>query len=174
MRRHPGRRPSRGRQLGITYLLLLSFVVVMGLALAAAATVWHTDARREKERELLFIGKQFRDALRSYASEGAPPQYPESLEQLVLDERVPVVRRHLRRIYADPLTGSAEWGLIRRGGRIIGVYSLAEGTPLLQAGFPEDWQQFAAAQAYADWRFQAEATAAEAPGAPGAPEAPGR
>lgn len=139
--------------------MLMVLVTIMGFGLAAVGTYWHTVSQREKERELLFVGLQFRDALRSYAEKTpGKQQYPESLEQLLLDERTPALQRHLRRIYIDPLTGSDEWGLIRRAGRIIGVYSRARGTPLISAGFPEELKQFADAKRYADWRFQVEAT----------------
>lgn len=144
-------------QTGVTYLMLLALVFLLGLGLAAVATYWQTIAQREKERELLFIGQQFRTALLSYA--GSSKQYPESLEQLVLDDRAPNIRRHLRRIYIDPLTGKSDWGLIRRDGRIIGVYSLAVGSPLIRDGFPKELVNFSDAASYEDWRFQAEATA---------------
>ena len=35
----------------------------MGVALAGTGMVWHTQVRREKERELLFVGNQFRRAI---------------------------------------------------------------------------------------------------------------
>jgi type II secretory pathway pseudopilin PulG len=153
----PSARPRAARrQAGVTYLMLLALVFLMGLGLAGVAAYWQTTAQREKEKELLFIGQQFRSALVSYAA--SAKQYPEALEQLLNDERSPTVRRHLRRIYADPLTGKADWGLIRRGGRIIGVYSLAPGSPLIRDGFPKELTDFARAEGYGDWRFQAEAS----------------
>jgi len=32
----------------------------MGVALAALGTMWHTASQREKERDLLFVGDQYR------------------------------------------------------------------------------------------------------------------
>lgn len=142
----------------------------MGLALARVGEVWRTNAQRERERELLFVGEQFRDALRAYAAFGQGPQrYPQNLEQLLLDDRLPSVSRHLRRIYFDPMTGKAQWGLVRRDGRIVGVHSLSSAVPLQRAGFPAEIAEFASAETYADWRFLAEAT----PKAPGTPAATG-
>lgn len=156
---------SGNAQSGLTYLVMLFIVVMMGIALSSAATIWHTAAKRDKERELLFIGEQFRNALLSYAGKKSATdvmqggaQYPTSLDQLLRDDRVPTIRRHLRKIFVDPLTGKAEWGLIRRDGKIIGIYSLAQGKPLMQANFPETFRQFADARSYAQWRFSAEPT----------------
>ena len=64
-----------------------------------------TAAQREREQELLFVGSQFRNAFMSYY--GATPAgraLPAFLEDLVEDNRFPVPRRHLRRVYADPMT----------------------------------------------------------------------
>ena len=53
-------------QRGFTYLGLLMFVIISGIALSSTGQVWHAEAQREKERELLFIGEQFRKAIGSY------------------------------------------------------------------------------------------------------------
>ena len=125
---HPGRAHAVGwhrpPQAGFALLALLLIVALSGLALASAAQVWSTASRRDKEVELLRMGMEFRDAIRSYviSSPGAQ-QFPTRLEDLLLDPRFPSVKRHLRRIYADPLTGVPDWGLIRSGDAIIGVHS---------------------------------------------------
>jgi len=148
-----GERLHAGAQPGFALMALLLIVAVSGLALAAAAQVWSTTSRRDKEDELLRIGAEFRQAIRSYAlSSPGAQQYPQRLEDLVLDPRFPNVKRHLRRIYADPLTGEAQWGLVKAGDAIIGVHSLASGSPLKTAldpelGIAED------AQTYEAWIF---------------------
>src|SRR5690349_4910041 len=113
---------------GFTYLGLLFFMAVMGAGLGAVGEVWHTVAKRDKEQELLFIGEQFKIALKRYQQRSANDnQLPKQLEDLLLDPRFPNVQRHLRRIYLDPMTGTAEWGLIKRpDGGIFGVYSPLE------------------------------------------------
>jgi type II secretory pathway pseudopilin PulG len=145
---------SRGAD-GFTYLGLLFFVAILGFALASVAFVWHTYSKREKEAELLFIGDEFRRAIESYrtSSPGAP-QYPASLDELLLDPRFPVVKRHLRRVYPDPLTGETEWGLVKQpDDRIVGVHSLSEQVPKKTHGFPPEYAQFAKAASYQDWKF---------------------
>jgi hypothetical protein len=51
------------------------------------------------------------------------------------------------------MTGRAEWGLLRVGGRIVGVHSLSEAQPIKQAGFDDDDQSFAHSERYRDWVF---------------------
>lgn len=133
--------------------MLLIFVI--GIGLAKAGMVWQTEVQREREKELLFIGEQYAMAIASYY-ENTPSglkQYPASLEDLLQDNRFPVVRRHLRKLYSDPITGGEEWGLIKEQGRITGVYSLSRAQPLKQAGFPDKFADFSKAGNYQDWQF---------------------
>lgn len=149
--------PPRHRAAGYTYLMLLFAVAAMGLVAAGAAETWGTLAQRERERELLFVGNQFREALRRYAeaTPDAAPRQPARLEDLLQDARFPGVRRYLRRLYADPLTGQADWVLLRQGERIVGLHSRAEGRPLKQDGFDKRDEDFVGAASYADWKFVA-------------------
>ena len=142
---------------GFTYVWVLLAVAFMAAGLAAVAEVAATAMRRDKEAELLFVGDQFARAIVLYrASSPGSPQYPQRLEDLLADKRVPNMRRHLRRVYADPMTGSADWGLVRGpGGGIVGVYSRATTRPLKTANFPKGYEPFANAASYAEWRFVA-------------------
>lgn len=140
---------------GFTYIGLLIFIALMGIALAETGVIWHTEMRREKERELLFVGDQFRRAIGMYyeRSPGAK-QYPKALEDLLLDRRYPNTQRYLRRLYADPVGGTSEWGLVRGpDGGIVGVHSLSEAEPLKRAGFPLKYEEFEDASSYTGWRF---------------------
>lgn len=144
---------------GFTYIGLLIAVAFIGVALAAVGTVWSQTRQREKERELLFVGGQFRQAIDQYY-ENPPPgrikQFPKKLEDLLQDDRVPFARRYLRRIYPDPMTGSAEWGLLRGGDNsIVGVYSLSDGVPLKTANFDIADAALAEKQHYYEWHFVA-------------------
>lgn len=146
---------TRARLRGFAYLWLLFFVAAMGASLAAGGVVWEVRVRREKERDLLAIGAEMRRAIADYyrLTPQAAKELPQRLEDLVEDKRGPALRRHLRRVYADPLTGRAEWGLVLLEGRVLGVYSLAPGTPVMRGGFDESDQAFNGASRYADWRF---------------------
>ena len=152
---------------GFTYLGVLFAVVVLGIGLASIGTIWTTYAKREKEADLLFAGEQFRSALMRYqlANSTVGDGYPKTLEMLLEDPNAPNVRRFLRRIYVDPMTGKAEWGLLRGpGGGIIGVYSLSQATPIKTANFPDYLTANEAAKSYTDWKFVAPvASAAQIP-----------
>ena len=144
------------RQDGFTYFVVLFAVVLVGLAAAAAGSVWQTVRQREKEAELLAVGHEFRVAIARYvqSTPGGVRQYPRQLEDLVRDPRVPGTARHLRRIYPDPLTGRAEWGLVRApDGGVMGVHSLSGAAPRKRAGFARRDEAFADAATHADWVF---------------------
>lgn len=156
----PKRRPAR--QSGFAYVLLLIAVSVIGVATASSISLGSTMARRGAEEQLLAIGAEYEQALRSYgglpvsAVSASPGRGPRALEELLKDPRAPEVRRHLRKVYADPLTGKAEWGLIRDElGTIVGIYSLAGGAPIKQSGFEARWKDFQNAATYKDWVFGA-------------------
>lgn len=156
---------------GFTYIGLLVVVVLMGVALAAVSQVWDTTSKRERERELLFVGNQFRQAIGRYydASPGAK-QFPHQLEELLEDKRFPVTKRHLRKLFFDPMTAKQEWGVLRNGEQIFGVYSLSKDKPLKIAQFQESDAAFADAASYADWKFAYNPAAAETPAMPSAPQ----
>jgi type II secretory pathway pseudopilin PulG len=141
---------------GFTYIGLLIMLVIIGVTLASAGVVWHTAVQRDKERELLFAGDQFRQAIGRYyiATDGPAKQYPLTLDDLLRDPRQPSTVRHLRKLYVDPITGSAEWGLLKgRDDRIVGVFSLSEQRPLKQGNFRGADQIFAEKEKYSDWQF---------------------
>jgi type II secretory pathway pseudopilin PulG len=150
------------RQGGFTYLGLLFAIAFLGLLTASAGEVWHVASQRDREEELLFVGQQFSNALASYraATPVEPKQFPRRLEDLLEDRRGPTMRRHLRKIFVDPMTGGTEWGLVKVGDGITGVYSLAEGRPLKRANFSSEGASFSNANSYRDWRFLATADSA--------------
>jgi type II secretory pathway pseudopilin PulG len=114
----------RGRRRGFSYLVLLFWIAISGVVLAALGQSWSLDARRAREKELAFRGREYALALGSYSA--AQGKYPEQLSDLLEDRGKGDLKRHLRRLYPDPITGSGEWGLERddKGG-IVAVYSLS-------------------------------------------------
>jgi type II secretory pathway pseudopilin PulG len=158
---------SAGKQRGFTYLGILISVAVIGAGLAAFAELASHAAQREKEAELLFRGNAFRAAIASYYSKES--RYPQSLEQLLEDKRYPMPVRHLRKLYADPMTGEANWGLLEApGGGVMGVHSRSGSRPIKTGNFRLPDQDFEQAESYADWKFfhQPAATPRETPKKP--------
>jgi type II secretory pathway pseudopilin PulG len=142
---------------GFTYIGVLFAVALMGVTLALIATVSSQLQQREKEKQLLFIGKQFMHAIGSYY-ENPPPgkvkQFPKRLEDLVEDNRVAYTQRYLRKIFHDPFTSSNEWGLVKDASNgIVGVYSKSVAKPIKVANFGEGFAQFAGKKHYSDWQF---------------------
>lgn len=146
------------RESGFTLLGILILIAVLGVGMAALGKVWETASRRDKEAQLLFVGEQYRQAIASFwrGSPSGQARLPKSIEELLRDPRYPHTVRHLRRPYPDPVTGQAEWGLVRRDGGIAGVYSLSEAQPYKMAGFDLSNAAFEGAARYADWVFDFE------------------
>lgn len=151
-----GNAMNRGKQTGFTYLAALFMIAILGAVLAATGVVWSTAQQREKERELLLIGQQFREAISQYYehSPGLLKKYPETLNDLLKDERQLATHRYLRKLFIDPMTKLNKWGLVPApGGGIMGVYSLSDGKPLKTENFNEKNQDFAGKGKYSEWRF---------------------
>ena len=162
---------SSTSQKGSIYIWMLFTVTMVGIFLAATGQVWQVKSQREKEKQLLIVGEQFRQAVMSYynSASGGEKKYPKSLEDLLLDKRGPVPERHLRKIFIDPMTKSTEWGLVeepppeessgssvstsRSDLGIIGVYSLSKEGPIKTGNFPDHYATFEEASTYQDWQF---------------------
>jgi len=143
---------SAGRARGFTYLGFLLFVAIAGAGLAAFADIASHTSQREKEAELLFRGDQFRQGIAAYYKK--EQRYPQSLDALLLDKRYPMPVRHLRRLYPDPMTGAADWGLVEApGGGVMGVYSKSDAPPIKTGNFSLKDADFDKAQTYAHWKF---------------------
>lgn len=147
---------SGKRQAGFTYVGLLIAVAVIAAGATAALDAGARLQLRDQEAELLAIGQEFRLALKSYA-EATPvgqPDAPKELGELLRDPRYPAAKRHLRRIYHDPLTGREEWGVERSpDGRIMGIHSLSTSPAFRRTGFPAGMEWFAKAERHDEWIF---------------------
>ncbi len=144
---------SSKRQAGFAYLWTLMLVAFMGVGLTIAADLYATAMRRDKERELLFIGHEFRHALEAYTKANGASQYPLTLEDLLKDPRFPNAKRHLRRLYNDPITGKPDWTPVLQQGRIVGIRSSSTKRPIKQDNFDDDDAGLAKKTRYADWIF---------------------
>lgn len=150
---------KRARQDGFTYLGLIILVTVIGMVGAATLKIDALLQRAAKEEELLEIGAAFSAALQSYAAatpRGQPTQ-PPSLRELLKDPRTPGVRRHLRKIFVDPMTGKDEWGIAYLGGTtgVVAVYSLSQAAPFKVGNFDARFVGFENRQHVSEWRFTA-------------------
>jgi type II secretory pathway pseudopilin PulG len=142
------------RQGGYAYLFLLFTLALLSLAALAAARLDQLAVRRAEEAELRRIGAEYGRALAAYHDAVQPHAYPESLEALLADRRGGIERRHLRKVYFDPVARTREWGLVVDGGQVVGVHSLSESAPIKVAGFAPGEIGFEGATRYADWVFR--------------------
>lgn len=140
-----------GKSGGFAYVALLITLAIVAAGVGAVADIWHTTLRREREKELLFVGNQFREALSRFALRRG--RYPTTLSEM-LGDGSPASPRFLRKVYVDPLSGVEEWGTVSNStGHVVGVYSRFEGEPIKQKGFAERDKAFEGKRKYAEWIF---------------------
>jgi type II secretory pathway pseudopilin PulG len=111
---------------GAIYPILLINIAVIGVATAALAQLWSVQVQREKEEELLFRLGEFRRAIQTYRTDHN--RLPKELGDLLQDRSRLQVRRYLRRIYTDPMTGKADWQLklvVDRTGAVSGIQDVS-------------------------------------------------
>jgi len=159
---------------GVALLTVLFMVAILGLAASLAGQTLGALMQREREAELLWRGLQYQQAIASFyqVKHGAQQMYPTNLEDLLRDPRFPGIVRHLRRLYADPMTGG-EWELVKDPAeKLIGVRSTSDLVPFQQSGFPSGLETLEGKGSYREWEFvfiPAKKTDAAAP----SPVAPG-
>lgn len=149
---------KRISQRGIVYAITLLLSAMVGVFLLAIIQNTQLAMQREKEAQLLYVGSAIATAIKSYRSvaPGLKYEYPVNLEALLADKRFIrwPPRRHLRKIYYDPMTNSKEWGLIYdEDEKIKGVYSLSTKKPIKTSNFPASLQHFNNKVKYSDWKF---------------------
>ncbi|WP_341319532.1 type II secretion system protein [Paraburkholderia sp. IMGN_8] len=132
-------------------LALLIALMLMSIALAGALDVWSLERQREQERQLLFVGDQYRLAILRYYRAGRV--LPASIDDLLDDTRFPTHLHHLRHAYPDPATGKNDWVFMRQGDRFFGIYSSSTDAPIKLAGFPLRYEDFENQKTYGGWRF---------------------
>ncbi|HWT36470.1 MAG TPA: type II secretion system protein [Paraburkholderia sp.] len=136
---------------GIVMLTLLIALMLLSIALMGALDVWSLQRKRETEQQLLFVGNQYRVALLRYYRAGRV--LPASIDELLNDSRFPEPLHHLRRAYADPVTGQNDWVYLYQAGRIAGLHSSSTDAPIKRSRFPRQFEDFEGQQTYAGWQF---------------------
>ncbi|MBC3929998.1 type II secretion system protein [Undibacterium sp. CY21W] len=143
-------------QQGFSYLVALFMVAVLAVVSVRGVEVTVTKERRMKELELLYVGHAYRTAIKNYYDNtpGTAKQFPRDLASLLEDSRTSRLNRHLRKLYADPISGSHNWGIVTApDGGIMGVYSLSTFVPIKVSQFQSEYLHFTNAKTYQDWKF---------------------
>ena len=140
---------------GVTYLMLMFAIVLIGISTTAAAKQWKAMVQRELEADLLSKGIEIQNALALYSSTMKAGRvmpgeiYPQSLADLT---RLP--KPFLRKAYGDPMAHE-EWEYLRAPtGGIMGVRSKSRATPFRKHDFPLAVRHFEGRSSYHDWVFQ--------------------
>jgi len=138
---------------GFTYIAALIMVVIMGIMLGAAGQSMRVIMQREKEKELIFRGLQYRDAVERWCKKGAMPLL--ELDWLLKDPKDPGGKvKDLRKLYKDPVTGG-DWKILKDPNtkEIQGVASTSNEEPFKQGNFPEIIKSFEGKKKYSEWEF---------------------
>src|SRR5713101_8356358 len=141
---------------GVTYLLVMLAVVLIGISVTVAAKQWKAVVQREKEADLLARGIEVQSALAVFSAQQKKGRvvpgeiYPLTLEELT-KQPFPV----LRKAYKDPMTGD-DWEYVRdpATARIKGVRSKSKAEPFKQHNFPPAVRHFEGVTSYYLWVFQ--------------------
>src|SRR2546425_4879219 len=97
---------KRRRDAGFSPAALFFSATAASTVAAAAVPAYQMQAKREREKELMFRGQEYTRAIQKYQRKFGV--YPSSLEQLVQTNGL----RFLRKAYKDPITGK-DFRLIR-------------------------------------------------------------
>lgn len=162
---------------GFTLPVMLIVVALTGLGASKAEISARYRADRDREAELFFRGGEFVRAIRRfYMAEPDPAKrrLPRSLDELEKDPRAAHVR-HIRRVYADPLTGG-EFRLLMTSGAsgsgLAGVASASDRPLLRRVDFGPELPFSAAAARASDLRFEVDLKALAGENAKEAARAP--
>lgn len=152
------RRTGRlSNQSGITFISAIFAVVLIGVMLAMTGQSWHHVMRNEREKELLFRGDQYFQAISSWyrvRHHGVTAMPLKDVKDLLKDPRYLANVRHLRALYTDPVTGK-EFEPVKcaSDGSIIGVKSTSQNEPLQTSFLEGSYKHFNGKKKYSEWLF---------------------
>ncbi|MFW5432782.1 MAG: type II secretion system protein [Methylophilaceae bacterium] len=125
------------KQKGFGYLVMLFIIAVLAVTLTTTYERRDTIVKREKEKQLLFVGSQYSEALTSYYNQSPNGfnELPKNIDELLKDNRFVAIKRHLRKRFVDPITGGDLGLVLDDEGRIAAVYSTSNDSILQTARF---------------------------------------
>jgi type II secretory pathway pseudopilin PulG len=141
---------------GFILLGVLVILVIAGYGISASCIKWSEAVKRDREQELLKVGDHIRRAIGRYYEQTPGPvkQYPPDLQALLNDDRFPMPRHYLRKLYPDPITQQPNWGLLEApSGGVMGVYSLSAARPYKVKNFRPQYRHFENQMHYESWYF---------------------
>ncbi len=137
-------------------------VVIIGIMLGAVGQSMQVIMNREKEKELIFRGLQYRDAIERWndpkKNRGPLKALKDLFELTVSSSANKSEDRLLRKLYKDPITGG-EWkpwpNPPNATQGITGVVSSSNEEPY-KKDFPEALKSFNGKKKYSEWIFKYE------------------
>lgn len=148
-------------------------VVIMGIMLGAVGQSIRVIMQREKEKELIFRGLQYRDAIERWSRKGVPLRDLKDLVEPTVSNNLDRSKdRLLRKLYKDPMTEDGKWKTLPNPPDpiqgIYGVASTSNEKVFKKGNFPEVLKNFEGKEKYSEWEFIYKKTPTGAPGT-GAP-----
>jgi type II secretory pathway pseudopilin PulG len=103
---------ARGSQHGFTLAGLLVILTIMMIFIAyTVPEQWSKVMQREREKQTIFVMKQYARAIADYAAKHGQPT---SMQQ-IKEARLPRIIRGVHGEWVDPMTGKVDWILIPPG-----------------------------------------------------------
>jgi len=109
----PVTRPFRSRSFvvaseGYTLIAIMIFLTLLAIAILAVSPSVSMMMRRDREKELLFRGKQYAQAILNFQKRQG--RFPLNLKELMSTKP-----RSARQLFKEPICNCDDWGLIRVG-----------------------------------------------------------
>lgn len=124
------------REGGFTMVWVLFAMLLLALASQVVFVSASKQALREKALRQKNILTAYQKAIESYrnSSPGIQKNFPMELQDLLVDRRQIQTKRHLRKLYSDPLQpqvpADRAWGIVRNNqGQITSVFSITKDQP---------------------------------------------
>lgn len=121
----------RKSQQGYVLFLMLLFMTLIIIGLAAAVPMLATQIKRDRENELIHRGEQYERAVRRYYKKLG--RYPTRIEELENTNNI----RFLRKRYKDPFSSDGSWRIVRYGEVQLGQQQGSTGSVPASAQQPQ-------------------------------------